>query len=486
MQLSFGHAWKNPLQGLGLLVLIASASQRQVSAQELASVGITVKAPVEVHVSIKTSFPSKRWSFRNSYATAFGLGDRIENFQARNDAGRTVIVHHLASGEFQSEEEATDYNYTVRLPNADPTSLPHVSWLTTEYGFLMLADLLPQSLIAKASADQALLIKLELPNRWLARSALVEENNRFKVDDPEAAIFFVGSSIREIARSVAGMRLELFVSGSWLFKDSKAIEMAARVLRSYFELTGFQLHNTPVVMIAPMPFSSSLTKWKAETRGSSIILALNPLAESSTWIGQLGVIFTHEVFHLWVPNSLKLQGDYDWFFEGFTLYQALLTALDLKLISFQGYLDTLARVYDSYLSYTDNQSLLDASERRWTTANSVVYDKGMLVAFMYDLALRQQSDGSMRLSNIYPKLLTQFAGKQADANKAIISLLGSSTAMRDFTSNFIESKNRLDLEHFLSNFGFVLDSEGARSHLMTKTPLSVKQQALLRSLGFRK
>ena len=43
-----------------------------------------------------------------------------------------------------------------------------------------------------------------------------------------------------------------------------------------------------------------------------------------------------------MPNSLKLEGDYDWFFEGFTLYMALRTALELKVIDFKGFLKTLA------------------------------------------------------------------------------------------------------------------------------------------------
>ena len=51
-------------------------------------------------------------------------------------------------------------------------------------------------------------------------------------------------------------------------------------------------------------------------------------------LNRLGILLSHELFHLWVPNSLSLDGDYDWFFEGFTLYLALLTDVRLGLISF--------------------------------------------------------------------------------------------------------------------------------------------------------
>ena len=90
----------------------------------------------------------------------------------------------------------------------------------------------------------------------------------------------------------------------------------------------------------------------------------------TNWKGQLEVIFSHEVLHLWVPNALQLRGDYDWFFEGFTLYTALLTALDLKAIDFREYLDTLARVYDSYISYPNVLSLIEAHHSR--SARSVL------------------------------------------------------------------------------------------------------------------
>ena len=159
-------------------------------------------------------------------------------------------------------------------------------------------------------------------------------------------------------------------------------------------------------MIAPLPVAVGSTKWRAETRGSTVVLLIDPAAGFTNWVGQLGVIFTHELLHLWVPNSLRLDGDYDWFFEGFTLYVALRTALDLKIINFKEFLDTLARVYDWHPLDLNHQSLIEASERRWTTPGSFVYDKGMLVAFLYDLLLRNESGGTTRLAGKYRELFS--------------------------------------------------------------------------------
>ena len=54
---------------------------------------------------------------------------------------------------------------------------------------------------------------------------------------------------------------------------------AARVMQKHFALTGFRLPNKSVVMIAPLPVAAANIMWKAETRGSTVVLLVNP-AES--------------------------------------------------------------------------------------------------------------------------------------------------------------------------------------------------------------
>ena len=147
-------------------------------------------------------------------------------------------------------------------------------------------------------------------------------------------------------------------------------------------------------MLVPYPGETGPSSWSAETRGNVVVLLLGRNAKRKSVLSRLGIVLSHELFHLWVPNSLKLEGAYDWFFEGFTLYQALRMDLRLGLISFDDYLETIASVYDSYLSSPDRDrlSLIEASERRWTVSGSLVYEKGMLVAFLFDLALNRAAD----------------------------------------------------------------------------------------------
>jgi predicted metalloprotease with PDZ domain len=130
-------------------------------------------------------------------------------------------------------------------------------------------------------------------------------------------------------------------------------------------------------------------------------------------------------------------------------------------------------------------SLIEASERRWTSAFPLVYDKGMLVAFLFDLMLREQSDGRSGLSTIYQQLLHLPTTTQAnDANTAIIMLLDSSLPGKGFSQRYIEGKGELDLTTLLKQYGIVFDASGNKTRVLIDQALTNKQLTVLRSLGY--
>jgi len=280
------------------------------------------------------------------------------------------------------------------------------------------------------------------------------------------------------------MPLDVVLSGKWRFKERDASERATGVMQKYLALTGFRLPGKSVIMIAPLPIKDRKTEWKAETRGSTIVLLINPDAGFKLWKAQLTVIFTHEVLHLWVPNSLKLEGDYDWFFEGFTLYTALRTALELRVIDFKEYLATLGRVYDVYRAHPDTLSLIDESERRWASTGSQVYVKGMLVAFLYDLMMRKESGGQRTLADSYGDLFGGRLTDGADGNDVIISVLGSTPVSRYFIKAYVENSTPVDLNKVLPAYGLSVLFTGKGSQLRV-SDVNEDQKQLLRSLGHR-
>mgnify|MGYP003577357724 FL=1 len=455
---------------LGLCAVFICLTSIEARAQALTRVRITVSSTEEVIVQAHLFSPSRMWSFRNAYASALRIAERIDRFRANG-----VYVRMVTMGEFRSSNDATEIEYNVRLRRPSPADVAHVSWLTEDHGFLMFADLLPQGM-------EAISVELVVPKGWTIQSAITPDaDGLYQISEPDDAVFFVGRSIRGESKK----ELESFITGTWTFKDSVAIKAATRVLEKYLELTAFRLPARPVVMIAPLPVATGTTKWRAQTRGSTVLLLMDPQAQIANWKGQLEIIFSHEVLHLWVPNGLPLQGDYDWFFEGFTLYMALLTAMDLKAVNFQEYLDTLARVYDSYVSYPNVLSLIEASERRWTHPWPVVYDKGMLVAFLYDLLLRKESRGKTTLASRYRELFSPGTAERVNGNDVIIKLLSSSPTATDLARAYISGNKDLELEPFLASYGLVLHaSQETKSRFEVSTNINEDQKRLLKSLGY--
>jgi hypothetical protein len=435
-------------------------------------VTISISNPGQIKVDAELSTPVRSWSFRNAYAGVLGIAERIEDFRARD-----AEVRKAAVGEYRSERESTRISYTVRLPKPTLADVSHVTWLADDRGVLMLADLIPIDIHNFSAA-------FDLPEGWAVESSSPRDaNGQYAVAQPEKAVFCVGKSLKKSSTTVQGMPLDVVLSGKWRFKERDASERATKVMERYLALTGFRLRDKSVIVIAPLPIKDSNTSWKAETRGSTVVLLINPDAGFKFWKSQLTVIFTHEMLHLWVPNSLNLEGDYDWFFEGFTLYTALRTALDLRVIDFKEYLATLGRVYDNYRAHPDTLSLIEESERRWASSGSQIYLKGMLVAFLYDLMIRKESGGQRTLANSYRDLFSGRLTDGADGNEAIIGVLGSTPVSRSFLKAYVEDSTAVDLNKVLSAYGMSVLFTGNGSQLRVDGDLNQDQKQLLRSLG---
>ena len=443
------------------------------------SVTIKMPLPGQVQIEAQSSTPSDSWSFRNAYAGVLGIAERISDFRSTTSSDEDAGVKKIATGEFRSDLPASKISYRVNLSKPTAADVSHVSWIAGDYGLLMMGDLLPQE-FANIS------VRFELPGMWSVTSSSSGTANLYQDVAPEKAVFLIGRSFYKASQVVDDVPVTTVIGGRWPFKERDAAGAATRVMKSYLALTKYKLPAGAFVLIAPLPVKVGDIKWRAETRGSTVMLLIDPDADFNNWVGQLSIIFTHELLHLWVPNGLRLEGDYDWFFEGFTLYTALQTALKLKIIDFNEYLNTLGRVYDSYLSHDDDLSLIEASERRWTTPGSLIYDKGMLLAFLYDLKIRKESRGATTLSDRYRELFSGAVAANTSGNDAIIALLDSPPAMNGFARAYVDSKAKLELEQVLPSYGLTLNSSSKQSQLSVNPDLNAEQKQLLRSLGYRK
>lgn len=347
----------------------------------------------------------------------------------------------------------------------------------------MLSDLLPRSI--KGSGDfSSALIELQLPAGWAAASnGEKTKPSTYLTEEPDKTVFLIGPELQQKTQRVAEREFSVVLSGDWPIATKDALKIAGQIVKEYSKLTGFNLRRNAVVMLVPFPGEVGPQRWTAETRGNAVVLLLGPRASRKQIMSKLGIVLAHELFHLWVPNFMKLAGDYDWFFEGFTIYQALRMDLRLHLISFDDYLETIARVYDSYLSSPsrDSLSLIQASERRWTTSSSLVYDKAMLVAFLYDLRLRSRSECKASFDDLYRQLLRRAGTGQGEANETIIGVLNEQLGDQSFAKQYIEGVGIINLQSVLSPYGISV-SQTSLATKLSADHADKEQRKLLKCL----
>lgn len=439
-------------------------------------------SPARLRVEFVPSRGRTVWSFKNTYGPVVGLGARIENFRGVDAQGREVEVRKLAPGEFTTNQISHRVSYEVSLEApARSADLAHVSWLNGERGLLMLADLVPATGTKGETHSE---IQLKLPDGWLVASSAPLQAGVYLVEDLDKAVFLVSPSIKHKRMQADGIQLAVVTTGSWPFHEKEVAKIAAKMVREYFRLTGYKLRGTSTLLL--LPYFSGSYSWSAETRGDTIVLLLDQRGERRQMLARLGVILTHEVFHLWVPNALRLSGDYDWFFEGFTVYQALRTAKKVGLIDFAEYLRTLARAYESYRGSLENNhiSLIEMSRRRWSSPRSI-YSKGMLVAFLYHLQILAASNAKTTGEAIYRDLFQGRFSEDRDGNEVIISLLNSGPGMEAFSNRFVAGADDLNMKMLLEPFGIEVQQTSQETRFLVAPSLDASQRKVLRTLGYR-
>ncbi len=472
---------------LVVIVLASVICFRDDAAAQQVSVRIRV-LPETSRITIEGNCPATaKWSFPDSYGGVLGLGNRIERFVVLDEGGAEVQTRKIAPGQFDSAKAGAHFRYEVNLtPPVSSSDSARVSWLTGQRGLLMLADLLPV-IAAKHIGATPASVSFEVPESWMVQSGDRESSqSAVEVSDIDRAVFAVGKSLRTSRIAESGMSFRLVVDGEWAFADDDVSEMVARILKAHREVFGAIPAKQGTLILFPFPGAAAANQWSAETRGAVVTLLLGKLPSKIGALAQISTPLTHELFHLWVPNALALEGDYDWFYEGFTVYQAARTAVRLDLLTFPEFLNAIGRAFDAANSRTNSVSLIEASSSRWTTGQAAVYSKSMVVAFLFDLRMRSQSHGKKSLDSAYRVILQKHSGNapKVDGNEAVSQALAADEASENFVRQFIRNAVTINLASELAPFGFQVETLGLRTRIAVSDKLNKQQRDLLRELGY--
>jgi hypothetical protein len=422
-------------------------------------------------------------SFLLSVAGTGGLGRRISNVKVSAPDGSAIAFKKLIDGEFLAESDIKSWEYYVDLaPPKSDGAAAHISWVSDGRGVLMLDDLLPQMEKGRACSGK---VSLELPSGW---GVLASEKriggNKFEVADAERAVFFIGRDWRSVP--VREFPVEIAISGGWLFSDEDAAQMSAEIYGVYRKIFGRDPAGRIQIALTKFPNAVTPGQWQAETRGSTVTVVSSDMAFKTQSLQRLHEQLRHELFHLWVPNGLNLTGNYDWFYEGFALYQSLKTAVMLNRIRFDDFLDTLSRANSIDSRQTRRMSMIEASANRFSGSDTQVYARGMLVAFLTDLAMLESSKGERSVENIFRALYGKYgaAGDRQDANTAVLGVMQANTEVRPIIEKYVRGAGKIEWNTDLAAAGIDSLDENGHTTLKVRSKLNGRQKALLDKLGY--
>ncbi|HVF46190.1 MAG TPA: hypothetical protein VNA17_01350 [Pyrinomonadaceae bacterium] len=423
----------------------------------------------------------RNFTLLDDYGPATGLSKRFGDVRLFTATGDALGYRTFSTSERLAEGVIGRFAYSADLaPSTDPAVLAHVSWVADQSGLILLDDLLPQT------AGRTARVKIELPAGWTMLSTeKLTGPNVFAVADVEKAVFHLASGQNSRAEAHKE-RVHVAISGEWLFSDDEARAMAESIFgefeRRYGPLPGPD-YNIAIYKF-PVPVPSG--RWQADTRGRSVTIVASDMPFRSQSIQRLHEQLRHEIFHLWIPNGLNLGGSFDWFYEGFALYESLKLGVSLNRIRFDDYLDTLSRAINIDALESKHRSLIEASKSRWNGANTQLYARGILVAFACDLALLAKSGGKHSVTNV---LRTVFAthplqSTRVDGNTAILKILRGYPELVPIIDRNITGYSDIDWAPLLSAAGLELAARERSAHLRPVAKPSGRQRDLIDKLGY--
>ncbi|MBX7055299.1 MAG: hypothetical protein K1X36_10115 [Pyrinomonadaceae bacterium] len=408
-------------------------------------------------------------SRRRSLVTVFGTGENI------------IADRQFVGPERFSRQGIGGYKYSVDLAPLGNTSAAHVSWANGNGGILMLDDLLPQS------AGRSSVIELTLPAGWRAFAAESETApGVYSVANAEKAVIYIGAGIRDRQIQAGHRTINVTLSGEWLFADADAAGMTAAIFDAYGRQFGRLTNEPRRIFIGKFPAQSRIGAWEAETRGRSVTILSADMPFKAQSVQRLHEQLRHEIFHLWVPNGVNLSGNYDWFYEGFAQYASLKLGVAVNQIRFDDMLTTLGQAYNIEQVQPDRRSLIEASELRFSGGNSMVYAKGMLVAFLCDIATLKATKGRSSVESLLREIVAKHPldGPRTDGNAAVLAVMRGRRELGPIVDRYISGSERLDWQPFLADAGIEATGAAPLTKLAVKPDLNGRQKAILDKLGY--
>jgi hypothetical protein len=460
---------------------VTSATAQRFEAEITIDAGRSIASVSGRFLSPGTEFTRVNLSFAGSIAGHNDLAKRIRGLEIFDQHGAPVGLRKMIDSEYLAEAGVVSWKYEVDLkPLKDVNAAAHTSWISGEAALIMLADVLPTTEITGK-------VRLRLPADWTVFTTETSEaGSVFSIRDAGRAVFALGREWQKVEIRDSGTNIDVITSGRWHFTPTESAAMAREVSGQLLKTLGDLDDKRRQVILSNFPVTTRPGQWAAETRGDSVTIISSDMPFRTQSLQRLHEQLRHELFHLWIPNGVNLTGSYDWFYEGFALYQSLKLAVGLNRIRFEDFLDTLSRAHTIDSAQSQRSSLIQASTNRFAGSNTQVYARGMLVAFLCDLALLNQSKGKRSVEDVLEELFVKHrkpAGP-VDGNTAVLAALRSNPGIVPIVEKYIAGAEKIDWTPELAAAGLEDGDSGVLTTLRVKEKLTGRQKALLDKLGY--
>ena len=436
---------------------------------------------VEVVMGVAEASPSTELQFpawNNLYQIRDFARD-IEQLTAECDGGKEQLTRvDLNTWRSPAKPCAKlSLRYSVYVAGATPFS----SALDSEHAFLNFATLL---FYLPKERGRAAHVKLLIPAGWKVASLLEEDgdgllaaNYDLLVDSPVEAGQFQDYSFAQ-----NGATYRVVVHG-----DPKDYS-ADRLLASLGKITATEtalMRDVPFsryTFILHFPEEASGSEGMEHRDGTAITVRVKGLREH--W-ENLEAVAAHEFFHLWNvkrirPQSLEpidsVHGNDTrdlWFCEGVTSTYSELALLRAGLISRQAFYAHLGSAIATLQSrparffQSVEQSGLEAWFEKYNDyfrpeRSISYYNKGELLGFLLDLALRHATGNAAGLDDVMRRLNEDFArpGRyytEEDLRREIAQVAPAFVGLEGFFSDYVHGTRELDYATYLGYAGLEVE-----------------------------
>ncbi len=283
--------------------------------------------------------------------------------------------------------------------------------------------------------------------------------------------FDIHQTSQTLITSLSSLQTALFVGGEFdVFRWSREESTPYVVVKKSDKLSGESLlpllqgivesqrtfwndYHFPHSIMAIFP-TTAQHPFHAQAHRNAFIAFLPPFVDNEYQWASISQVLAHEYFHTWVPYKMmpEVPPDFDslsWFSEGFVDYYSILLNYRAHILSPTQCINEINRVlYAYYTSPFRNVNNARLAQERYSGSMAMrllPYQRGCLLALLWDAKIQQKTNGANTLDNVMLLLLqmTQDTGKpysQAMIEELVGIYIGAQTAANDLQAHIIEGK----------------------------------------------